>query len=103
MNTINARELLTPDYRKLNNDFTVIVANQLHYFERMNEVDISSASAEDIRGLQTGSITRFRNDAMFNAKVKSLVAQLMQAATIEHDERVSRFGGDSGLLKIVEA
>jgi len=100
---INARELLTPDYRKLNNEIKEIIAHQLHYFDCMDSFDRATVTAKDIQDVQDGAITRLRTDYIFNAKVQSIVACLVQAIHAEHDERVSKFSGDSGLLKIVEA
>lgn len=65
--------------RTIANNFTEIVAQQLHYFENVDKVDLSTCKAADIVDMIEGSLQRYRSDPIFQAKVKQLVARLMQA------------------------
>ena len=65
--------------RKIADKFTEIVANQLHYFDRVDDIDFGKLKADAFEELISGSIERYRNEPMFYSKVNSLVANLMQS------------------------
>jgi hypothetical protein len=69
------------DYSELHDRFTEIAASQIHYFDRVDGVDLSRATADEVRNLSDGWILRYRSDAMFNARVRSMVSQLMAVVT----------------------
>lgn len=66
------------DRRSIANAFIKIVAEQLHYFDRIRELDLTTCKAADIAEITDGSIDRYRNDPVFYAKVNSIVCLLMQ-------------------------
>lgn len=95
----NLHEILNPQYHRLENNFTEIIAAQLHYFEKIDNIDFNTITAEEIIKIQNGSIDRYRRDHIFHAKVQSMVAHLIQASQKEHEERLSKVNLD--VFKIV--
>lgn len=69
------------DYADVANKFTDVVAAQMHYFDRVDGVDLNLATADEIRNLSDGWILRYRNDHIFKLRVTSTVSQLMAVVT----------------------
>lgn len=69
------------DYRVMSDKFTEIVASNLHYFERVEGIDLTRATADEVRCLSDRWILRYRNEPSFNAKVRKITAQLMAEVT----------------------
>lgn len=90
-----------PDYKVLNDKFTDIVIGQMNYFDELDKVDMASFTYTEIMHMKDQAAKRYQNDYVFNARVKSVVAQLMQAMQEERDNRVS--GLPFERLRIVEA
>ena len=70
------------DNRRWSNEFTEVIGSRLHYFESVDKVDLNVCTAKDIADLHDGWVHRYRNDPMFNAKVNSIVASLMQVVDV---------------------
>ena len=67
------------DKRRISDDFTDVVASAMHYFERADKIDLSTCSHKELMDVQDGWLERYRNDALFHAKVQSIVSRLMHA------------------------
>jgi hypothetical protein len=63
--------------KKLCNDMTDAVANQLHYFDNYQNIE-SMKSAADVREVVEGGRHRYMHDAMFHAKVDSMVHRIIE-------------------------
>ena len=66
------------DKRRTADDFTIVVANALHFFDAAEKTSHPIGSYSEILDSHKGSIERYRNDAIFHAKVTSIVAQLLR-------------------------
>lgn len=85
------------DYRRIADNFTDIVASSLHYFENAEKVDLNTCKCDEILALHNGAIARYRTDAMFNAKVKSIVARLIQSLDTPNDVIQGPRSGPAGM------
>lgn len=65
--------------RNLSEKFTEVVAEHIHFFERQDEIDLAKCRASEIEEMTNGAIDRYKNDAIFNARVASMVIHLMHA------------------------
>jgi hypothetical protein len=81
--------LVMPDYRVLHDKFTDIVIGQMNYFDELDKVDIASLTYTEIMSMKDQADKRYQNDYVFNARVKSVVAMLMQATQEERDNRIA--------------
>ena len=77
--TTEVETLVRRSKREIAEKFTEIVAYELHYFDRVDEIDLNTSKASDIAEMTNGAIDRYRNDSIFHAKVTSIVAHLMQS------------------------
>lgn len=69
------------DMEKLDDVFTRQIASALHLFDNQDKINVLTCSAQDIIDLQGGYIERYRNDVLFNMKVKSLTARLISSVS----------------------
>ena len=67
------------DNKRICDNFTEVVATAMHYFERTDKIDLSTCSHKELMDVQDGWLERYRNDALFHAKVQSIVSRLMHA------------------------
>lgn len=75
------------NYRDIADISTKVVAGRLHYFDKIDTIDLCTCNASDILEMEKGSIDRYRNDPIFHAKVMSIVSSLIQElAAIEREE-----------------
>jgi len=72
------REWISVDKRKLNDSIKYFVAQQLHYFENISKLDLNNVYAREITDMAQGGIDRFKHDPIYNAKVNSMVAGILQ-------------------------
>jgi len=70
------------DCKRWSNEFTEIIANRLHCFEKQNELDLNTCTAKEITDAQEGWVSRYQNDPIFRAKVESIVAVLIQVVNV---------------------
>jgi hypothetical protein len=63
----------------IRDDFTEVVGKWLHYSDYIDNIDLRKYSFEELSAVKEAWVTRYKNDAYFNASVKSLVNQLMQS------------------------
>lgn len=66
------------DRRRIANAFIKIVAEQLHYYDRSQSVDLRTCKHADIIEMVEGALDRYRNDSIFHAKVMGIVYRLTQ-------------------------
>ena len=76
--TATERERNQFDKRRTADDFTTVVANALHFFDAAEKTTHPIGNYSEILDSHKGSIERYRNDAIFHAKVTSIVAQLLR-------------------------
>jgi hypothetical protein len=93
--------LVMPDYRVLTDNFTEIVAYQLHYFEGVEKTGEAKFAYTDLKNIEGDAIKRYQYDWLFRNKVQSMVAMLMRATQEERDNRVA--GLPFKQFRIVEA
>jgi len=95
---ISASELnnfVMPRSNVLCDKFTEVIATQMHYFDKSEGFDFTTATHQEVNQLHDGWMERYQSDQLFNAKVKSIVEQLLLATQKERDERlVMRFQHD---------
>lgn len=63
---------------RIANAFITIVAEQLHYYDRSQSVDLRTCKYADIIEMAEGALDRYRNDPIFHAKVIGIVSRLTQ-------------------------
>lgn len=68
------------DYRKINDQITKEVAQVLHYIDNVDVVS-KLTSARDIINITSGGLDRYNQDLIFRAKVRMLVASVMEVIT----------------------
>ena len=81
--------LVMPDYRALNDNFTEIVAYQLHYFEGVEKTGEAKFAYADLKNIEGDAIKRYQDDWLFRNKVQSMVAMLMRATQEVRDNRIA--------------
>ena len=65
------------DYRKLSNRVTESVAQALNQHEEQDKIDFNNCKAKDFELLYERARIKYFHDAMFHARVDTLVAQIM--------------------------
>jgi hypothetical protein len=66
--------------RKLNDDLTDVVAQNLHYFDHQDKI-FSMKTSDEVRLALEGGIARYQSDPVFAAKVKTMVAQVIRCVS----------------------
>jgi hypothetical protein len=67
------------NYKKLSEDIHDIVAQRLHYFERVNDLNLNIASAQEVINLAEGGRSRYHTDYRFKQRVRTIAAAVLQA------------------------
>lgn len=65
------------DYRMISDDITNVIASGLHYIEHLNASKPPETFTEATEAI-SGGIERYKNDAIYHAKVQLLVARLLE-------------------------
>lgn len=66
--------------RKLNDDLTDVVAQNLHYFDHQDTI-FSMTTSDEVRLALEGGIARYQSDPVFAANVKTMVAQVIRCVS----------------------
>ena len=64
--------------KKIAEDFTEIVASNLHYNDNSKSIDLNKCTAEEIINLSNGWVNRYHSDSSFRSQVMSIVSALIQ-------------------------
>jgi hypothetical protein len=90
---MDIQDIIRIDSKHLHDEFMRVVAYQLHFFDVVSEHGEIQFTYNGLQILQEESIARYRNDRVFNNKVKSMVSQLMQSVEKERDARLLTIKG----------
>ena len=74
---------------KMADEVTEIVASQMHYHDMMDLKQSERQTAMQVRNTANGWIERYRGDRVFNARVQSMVAGIMQGMRWSIEREVS--------------
>lgn len=66
------------DRRLIADSITQVVAEGMHYFDKVDTVNLQTCSYTDVMELCKGWEDRYRSDPKFHAKVQSMVANLLR-------------------------
>ena len=66
----------------IHDKFVEIVGSGLHYYENVDKINTATCTASEIHDLCDGWEVRYRSDVIFNNKVQSIVARLIQVINV---------------------